>query len=101
MLTFLSVKNLLSPYVQNYFENWRARSVTRRRKVSTIVKTVLNGCRGTGRQVSEIAQDDPTDISKLLGDLSESCRGREHSIGCRDVEADLFDSSSSALDTLV
>jgi len=68
--------------------------------VSTVIKTVANGCRGIGSQVSEVAQDDPSNISTLLGDVLGSGRGRGRSIGRRDVDTDLFDSSSLGLDSL-
>ncbi len=68
--------------------------------VSTVIKTVSSGCRGIGRQVSEVAQDDPSNISTLLGDVLGSGRGRGRSIGRRDVDTDLFDSSSLGLDSL-
>jgi len=50
--------------------------------------------------VSEVAQDDPSNISILLGDVLGSGRGRGRSIGRRDVDTDLFDSSSLELDSL-
>lgn len=69
--------------------------------VSTVVKTVSNGCRGIGRQVSEFAQNDPSDVSSLVGDLLGGSRGRGRSIGRRDADSDLFDSSALGLDSLV
>jgi hypothetical protein len=69
--------------------------------VSTVVKAVSNGCRGIGGQVSELAQDDPSGVTALVGDLLGGSRGRGRSIGRRDADSDLFDSSSLGLDSLV
>jgi hypothetical protein len=69
--------------------------------LSSVVKAVSNGCRGIGRQISEFAQDDPSGVSALVGDLLGGSRGRGRSIGRRDVDSDLFDSSSLGLDSLV
>lgn len=69
--------------------------------VSTVVKTVSNGCRGIGRQVSEFAQDDPSGVSTLVSDLLGGSRGRGRSIGRRDADSDLFDSDSLGLDSLI